>query len=154
MFQSMLTSRLISADVCGTVMDSLSLQMAQVLPCALARTPRLALSWQRSNCLGVAFLVKLPIRGGSRCAPSCSRNSLLPNGGLSCIHYKPAAGSRLPVISLSAAATASPSSLASRSITALLQLCEQASWGDVLCHPSRCPAGHRRPWRTPARPCR
>ena len=30
MFESMLTSRLISADVCGTVMDSLSVQMAQV----------------------------------------------------------------------------------------------------------------------------
>jgi len=30
MFQSMLTSKLISADVCGTVMDSLSVQMAQV----------------------------------------------------------------------------------------------------------------------------
>ena len=30
MFQSMLSSKLISADVCGTVMDSLSVQMAQV----------------------------------------------------------------------------------------------------------------------------
>jgi hypothetical protein len=49
MFQSMLTSRLISADVCGTVMDSLSLQMAQVPPCALSRAPRFALSAQRPN---------------------------------------------------------------------------------------------------------
>jgi hypothetical protein len=31
MFQNMLTSKLISADVCGTVMDSLSVTMAQVV---------------------------------------------------------------------------------------------------------------------------
>jgi hypothetical protein len=39
MFEVMLTSRLLSADVCGTVMDSLSLQMAQAAV-AHARTPQ------------------------------------------------------------------------------------------------------------------
>ena len=39
MFEAMLTARLLSADVCGTVMDSLSLQMAQAAV-AHARTPQ------------------------------------------------------------------------------------------------------------------
>ena len=41
MFEAMLSSKLISADVCGTVMDSLSVQMAQV--CVHHQFARLAL---------------------------------------------------------------------------------------------------------------
>ena len=59
------TTKLISADVCGTVMDSLSVQMAQVVPAVSAVPSRCASAPERSGA-SVLLGAQLPMAGTRR----------------------------------------------------------------------------------------
>jgi len=100
MFESMLTSRLISADVCGTVMDSLSVQMAQVPPCprlrvaCAPRAPRRFAAALDAGAYGACACPLVGGRGAGRSGSWVGRSSAQTGSSLLRIQRAPPGGGR------------------------------------------------------------